>query len=115
MQERRLAQEIANIEKDTGFKLRLLAQNYPETPGMLYIAFFLENDCSLLTVLFTSFSSIFVVLVEIFFMHIITGSLAGLAIKDYWQVDDRTIVFVADPTFGKLCRWVFHLIVDSLC
>lgn len=33
-QEKRLAQEIANIEKDTGFKLRVLAQNYPDTPGV---------------------------------------------------------------------------------
>ncbi|KAM4078330.1 hypothetical protein ACB094_09G028800 [Castanea mollissima] len=32
-QEKRLAQEIADIENDTGFKLRVLAQNYPETPG----------------------------------------------------------------------------------
>lgn len=36
-QERRLAQEIADLEKDTGFKLRVLAQNYPDTPGLLYI------------------------------------------------------------------------------
>ncbi|KAL8208630.1 hypothetical protein R6Q57_008042 [Mikania cordata] len=55
-QEKRLAKEIDSIEKDTGFKLRVLAQNYPDTPG--------------------------------------------LVIKDFWQVDDRTIVFVADPTFA---------------
>ncbi|XP_038998786.1 thylakoid lumenal 15.0 kDa protein 2, chloroplastic-like [Hibiscus syriacus] len=31
--EKRLAQEISDIEKDSGFKLRVLAQNYPDTPG----------------------------------------------------------------------------------
>lgn len=35
LQEKRLAQEIADIERETGFKLRLLAQNYPETPGII--------------------------------------------------------------------------------
>ncbi|KAH1090220.1 hypothetical protein J1N35_017477 [Gossypium stocksii] len=60
-QENRLIQEISDIEKDTGFKLRVLAQNYPDTPG--------------------------------------------LAIKDFWQVDDRTIVFVADPTFGNILNF----------
>ncbi|OVA06971.1 TPM domain [Macleaya cordata] len=67
-QEKRLVREIADLEKDTGFKLRILAQNYPDTPG--------------------------------------------LAIKDYWQVDDRTIVFVADPTFGNILNFNVGAIVD---
>ncbi|KAI9122296.1 hypothetical protein K1719_006985 [Acacia pycnantha] len=67
-QEKRLAQEIASLEKDTGFKLRVLAQNYPETPG--------------------------------------------LAVKDFWQVDDRTIVFVADPTFGNILNFNVGATVD---
>lgn len=37
LQEKRLAQEITDIEKDTGFKLRVLAQNYPDTPGIYTI------------------------------------------------------------------------------
>ncbi|KAK6943857.1 TPM domain, partial [Dillenia turbinata] len=67
-QEKRIAQEIADIEKDTGFKLRVLTQNYPDTPG--------------------------------------------LAIEDYWQVDDRTIVFVADPTFGNILNFNMGESVD---
>ncbi|KAI3766682.1 hypothetical protein L2E82_16751 [Cichorium intybus] len=52
-------QRILNLlKKNIGFKLRVLAQNYPDTPG--------------------------------------------LSIKDLWQLDDRTIVFVANPTFGKV-------------
>ncbi|KAB1223662.1 Thylakoid lumenal 15.0 kDa protein 2, chloroplastic [Morella rubra] len=67
-QEKRLIQEIGDIETDTGFKLRVLAQNYPETPG--------------------------------------------LAIKDFWQVDDRTIVFVADPTFGNILNFNVGASID---
>lgn len=36
LQEKRLAEEIAALEADTGFKLRVLAQNYPVTPGFLF-------------------------------------------------------------------------------
>lgn len=67
-QEKRLAEEISSIEKETGFKLRVLAQNYPNTPG--------------------------------------------LAIKDFWQVDDKTVVFVADPTFGNIIHFNVGAEVD---
>lgn len=33
LQESRIQKEIENLEADTGFKLRVLAQSYPETPG----------------------------------------------------------------------------------
>ena len=54
VQESRLKKEVESLERDTGVKLRVLAQNYPNTPG--------------------------------------------LAVKDYWNVDDDTVVFVADPS-----------------
>lgn len=34
MQEARIREQVSDLEKDTGIKLRVLAQNYPETPGL---------------------------------------------------------------------------------
>eukprot|EP00270_Netrium_digitus_P016706 TRINITY_DN6032_c0_g3_i1.p1 TRINITY_DN6032_c0_g3~~TRINITY_DN6032_c0_g3_i1.p1 ORF type:complete len:264 (+),score=38.07 TRINITY_DN6032_c0_g3_i1:64-855(+) len=67
-QEKRLAEDIRRLEADTGFKLRILAQNYPQTPG--------------------------------------------LAIKDFWGVDDQTIVFVADPSLGNILNFNIGAMVD---
>jgi hypothetical protein len=68
VQEARLREQIKALEADTGFKFRLLAQNYPETPG--------------------------------------------LAIKDYWGVDDMTIVLVVDPGFGDILNFNVGQSVD---
>ena len=49
IQEGRLAEEIITLEKETGFKLRVLAQNYPNTPGSsLYSKALLEWEHKLI-------------------------------------------------------------------
>ncbi|KAK3243731.1 hypothetical protein CYMTET_46628 [Cymbomonas tetramitiformis] len=64
----RMAERITNLEKDTGIKLRVLMQNYPNTPG--------------------------------------------LAIREYWGVDDDSVIFVADPNFGNILNFNIGSNVD---
>lgn len=42
LQEKRIASTVAALEQDTGFRLRVLAQNYPETPGVYAV----HHTCS---------------------------------------------------------------------
>lgn len=60
-QESRIKEAVARLEEDTGFKLRVLAQNYPITPGV--------------------------------------------AVREFWHVDEKTIIFVADPSLGNILNF----------
>lgn len=98
-QEKRLAQEISALEKDTGYKLRVLAQNYPDTPGLWSPSWHTLRAHSRLWLMKWKLEA------EIMYCYY-----AGLAVKNFWQVDDSTVVFVADPTFGKASMWLLAYI-----
>lgn len=70
--ERRLREKLKDLETRTGFKVRILTQRYPVTPG--------------------------------------------LAVRDYWGVDDKTVVLVADyfAGGGSLLHYTVGLDVDAL-
>ena len=40
------------------------------------------------------------------------AQLAGLAIKDFWGVDDDTVVFVADPSLGNILNFNVGSTID---
>lgn len=69
---RRLRDKIDDLENRTGFKIRLLTQRYPQTPG--------------------------------------------LAVRDYWEVNDNTVVIVADyfGGSGQLLKFNVGQNVDRL-
>ena len=68
---RRLRDRVSDLEKRTGFKVRVLTQRFPQTPG--------------------------------------------LAIRDYWGVDDDTVVMVADYFGGsQLLKFNVGKNVDKL-
>lgn len=68
-EEQRLKSQIEKLERDTGFKLRVLAQSYPLTPGK--------------------------------------------AIQKFWQMDENTVLMVADPTFGDMLNFNVGRKVDT--
>jgi len=69
---KRLRDKIADLEQRTGFKIRVLTQRFPQTPG--------------------------------------------LAIRDYWQVDDNSVIMVADyfGGTGQLLKFNVGRNVDTL-
>ena len=79
VQEKRLRSEVEHLEEDTGIKLRVLCQNYPQTPG---------TPCHAADATLAYARSFAGDMMSI-------GARAGLAIKDFWGVDANTIVFVA--------------------
>lgn len=94
-QEARIREQVTDLEKDTGIKLRVLAQNYPETPGL---AIKVGNACheSMLTT----------------HAHYPGACAASrfslkrvLDAQDYWGVDEDTVVFVADPNTGNILNF----------
>uniref|UniRef100_A0A7S3VPW7 TPM domain-containing protein n=1 Tax=Dunaliella tertiolecta TaxID=3047 RepID=A0A7S3VPW7_DUNTE len=89
-EEARIRAEIESLELDTGFKLRVLAQNYPETPGKAIADYWGVGDDTIVFVADPSFGDIlnFNVggLVDLEVPRRFWGALAGkYGNKFYWQ------------------------------
>ena len=139
-QERELTNKIKKLESDTGFKLRVLAQSYPNTPGarpaggcwLLVAGRWGSRACCRRHPRMLHACSCApapqriccqLVLASPFCgtphptpphrcrsTHVLA---AGKAIGRYWKVDENTIIFVADPTFGDILNFNVGKKVDT--
>jgi len=101
-QEKKVNAMLTSLEKDTGFRVKLLCQAYPRTPGES-ICFCIRQGSFLRRSLYHMSSKS----TNITLLSQNLGQTEGLAIRDYWdlgtetQKDDKYVVLVADEFGGK--------------
>lgn len=96
-EEARVKKIVDNLEADTGLKLRVLAQNYPgkRTGGGV-------RAC---VRRWRSERGAGAARGSTRRPAVSSADTPGLAIRDFWSVDDDTVVFVADPNTGNILNF----------
>ena len=100
MQEKRIRTEVESLERDKGIKLRVLAQNYPQTPGLAIKDYWGVDD----NVSLHSLSAMFAVPPIRRYRPILLTECCFL----------QTVVFVADPNTGNILNFNVGSNIDLL-